>query len=135
MPLLLPLFEAGLRFRLRGLASTWVVVTLVNLVAQFEDTYQFDPQSFAARSSLLLVVAAPAAFISQLLMEELVIQAGNAEADRRNEVTGVVAEAVARMQTFDRDEIAAVTVTAAQALLSVEAELRRPDGTVCALGR
>ncbi|MEZ5217925.1 MAG: hypothetical protein R2715_15380 [Ilumatobacteraceae bacterium] len=76
MPLLLPLFEAGLRFRLRGLASTWVVVTLVNLVAQFEDTYQFDPQSFAARSSLLLVVAAPAAFISQLLMEELVIQAG-----------------------------------------------------------
>jgi GGDEF domain-containing protein len=106
LPLLFPVFAAGLRFRLRGLGLVWGLVTILSLASEFATRPAIDPQAFLTGASLVLVIAAPASYLSQLLFEELQGQAEmRREAQRREQLANVIAETGHRLQSLELDTI------------------------------
>ena len=106
LPLLFPVFAAGLRFRLRGLGLVWGLVTILSLASEFATRPAIDPQAFLTGASLVLVIAAPASYLSQLLFEELQGQAEmRREAQRREQLANVIAETGHRLQSLELETI------------------------------
>jgi GGDEF domain-containing protein len=88
MPFVLPVLEAGLRYRLRGLISMWGAATVAKLAIEYSTTDRLDAQPFVSSAAVVLLMGVAAAMLAQLLFDELVALA--IDVDRRAERTVLI---------------------------------------------